>query len=352
MAAPSVAEAFKSFVASEELGPIVDSFATLVEIAHPSLFTLPPWERYSALRGGVLPHVPFIAQRLFQQLDARWALSATQRKRVADAGVHTVVVSGSGPCGLRASVELCLLGFRVHLVEKRREFSRHNILKTWSGTVDDLVALGFKNYYPTFKTHGRHSIGTREIQTCLLKTALLLGVEFVVGEAVSGILAPDAEWNGSPAGSSWRVFTESSQHGSFLRSFTSPEPSSTSSPALEPEELALHVGEQDVGRLAKTSKVDFFEAASSSDGAIVRAACMADCIDRLPPADRCGRIIDFNSLVIAEGESSQLVRHLGFDRLVTRYNQAIGIIVNLKFDPNNAAEKKVLLFNCVFCSSY
>lgn len=62
------------------------------------------------------------------------------------------LVVGAGPCGLRAAVELALLGARVVLVEKRRKFSRHNVLHLWPFTIHDLRALGAKKFYGRFCT--------------------------------------------------------------------------------------------------------------------------------------------------------------------------------------------------------
>jgi len=78
--------------------------------------------------------------------------------------------------------------------------------------------------------------------------------------------------------------------------------------------------------------VDYFEKASSLDGAVLR--------DEASLPSEIKHIIPFDSLVIAEGESSKLIRHLGFDRNVTRFAPAIGIIVNCVFNRANSIEKK------------
>lgn len=62
------------------------------------------------------------------------------------------LVVGAGPCGLRAAVELAMLGARVVLVEKRTKFSRHNVLHLWPFTIHDLRALGAKKFYGRFCT--------------------------------------------------------------------------------------------------------------------------------------------------------------------------------------------------------
>ena len=71
------------------------------------------------------------------------------------------------------------MGMNVHVIEKRDQFSRVNILMLWQGTADDLVAYGAKAFYPRFSNRNMGSsplhLGTREIQLVLLKNALLLG---------------------------------------------------------------------------------------------------------------------------------------------------------------------------------
>ena len=79
-----------------------------------------------------------------------------------------MVISGAGPVGLRAAVEAALMGMRVHVLEKRDEFSRVNILMLWQGTADDLVAYGARTFYPKFNNRSIDGaplhLGTREIQ--------------------------------------------------------------------------------------------------------------------------------------------------------------------------------------------
>lgn len=62
------------------------------------------------------------------------------------------LVVGAGPCGLRAAIELALLGARVVLLEKRDSFSRNNVLHLWPFTIHDLRALGAKKFYGRFCT--------------------------------------------------------------------------------------------------------------------------------------------------------------------------------------------------------
>lgn len=79
------------------------------------------------------------------------------------AGIHTCVnlhalvhlcpqclIIGGGPCGLRAAIELALLGAKVVVIEKRDTFSRNNVLHLWPFTIQDLRNLGAKKFYGKF----------------------------------------------------------------------------------------------------------------------------------------------------------------------------------------------------------
>lgn len=60
------------------------------------------------------------------------------------------LVLGAGPCGLRTAIELALLGAQVVLLEKRKSFSRNNVLHLWPYTIRDLRNLGAKKFYGKF----------------------------------------------------------------------------------------------------------------------------------------------------------------------------------------------------------
>lgn len=338
--------AFSKFVTTaDDVEPITAAFAEVLALVSSHVTAssdpLPSSSKpfYERLRAALSDNVPFILKRLFEVIDERWTFYSTHRAKVSPT-LRRVVVSGGGPCGLRAALELALLGFDVTVIEKRKEFSRHNILKTWMPTVEDLIALGFRNYFPNFKQHGLHAIGTREIQICLLKTCLLLGVNVLHGVSTAGLAHPNVEVKGEKG--SWRLLTNLIGLASLPPLPVEADPSTplaepiplttpTEAPEEVPAELALKVGEQNADRLDRHSKVDFFEKAVSQDGAIIKSEA------RLPPSIL--NIVPFDHLVAAEGESSPLIRNLGFDRFVTRYGPAIGVVVNMKFDPNVAYEK-------------
>ncbi|KAM6184568.1 F-actin-monooxygenase MICAL1 [Rhynchocyon petersi] len=137
------------------------------------------------------------AKSLWAKLDKRASQPVYQQGR-ACASTKCLVV-GAGPCGLRASVELALLGARVVLVEKRTKFSRHNVLHLWPFTIQDLRALGAKKFYGRFCTGSLDHISIRQLQLLLLKVALLLGVEIHWGVTFSGLQSPLQK------GSGWRA---------------------------------------------------------------------------------------------------------------------------------------------------
>lgn len=126
------------------------------------------------------------------------------------------VVIGAGPCGLRTAVELCFMGARVVVLEKRNSFSRNNVLHLWPFTIHDLRGLGAKKFYGKFsagsidhisecgpagpvpQTRAPLSIlypvaGIRQLQLVLLKVALMLGAEVHVNVEFKQLLDPPEE---------------------------------------------------------------------------------------------------------------------------------------------------------------
>ena len=96
-----------------------------------------------------------------------------------------VVVVGAGPCGLRAAIELRLLGANVTVVERREHFSRINQLHVWSWVGEDLISLGARILEPPPRDFGANPdllhICISDVQNLLLKVSLLLGVEVYFG---------------------------------------------------------------------------------------------------------------------------------------------------------------------------
>lgn len=180
---------FESFVQAQQCQDVLSSFRGLCEA-----LGLEP--------GGGLPQYHKIkaqlnywsAKSLWAKLDKRASQSVYQQGQ-ACANTKCLVV-GAGPCGLRAAVELALLGARVVLVEKRTKFSRHNVLHLWPFTIHDLRALGAKKFYGRFCTGTLDHISIRQLQLLLLKVALLLGVEIHWGIAFTGLQPPPRKGSG------------------------------------------------------------------------------------------------------------------------------------------------------------
>ncbi|EQB78441.1 protein-methionine sulfoxide oxidase MICAL1 [Camelus ferus] len=137
------------------------------------------------------------AKSLWAKLDKRASQPVYQQGRACTSTKCLVV--GAGPCGLRAAVELAMLGAHVVVVEKRTKFSRHNVLHLWPFTIHDLRGLGAKKFYGRFCTGSLDHISIRQLQLLLLKVTLLLGVEIHWGVTFTGLQPPPKK------GSGWRA---------------------------------------------------------------------------------------------------------------------------------------------------
>ena len=243
---------------------------------------------------------------------AQRAIDAVAALRRAPAGVEDapkIVVSGAGPVGLRAAVEAARDGARVVVVEKRASFSRVNILTLFDDTLADLVRLGAKIWYPQLKI-GRVGdapahMGTREIQLALLKTALLLGVDVRYGTVLCGVRFDEEK-------QSWVVALS---------------PSSSQKSRQTHDPLA------------------FKDAAAKGDFANT-FRCNAVLTPEVSPdfvsAQKTDlEVPDVSAVVVAEGEHSTTARHVGFSKSLDRFKQALGLVVNLKMDPNDEGAKKL-----------
>jgi len=199
----SPAKLFEVFRTTTDLGLVFASFAQLFQLATKattgdcSQLELPPWaeteEAFS--RRWQYPYEPlrlllggnWKAKRLWQLLDTRverpeYKDSPCEEGRLA--GQRALIV-GAGPCGLRAAIELRLLGLPVTVVEKRCSFSRINQLHIWSWCGEDLRGLGARCIEPPPADFGANPdllhIGIGDLQVFLLKAALLLGAEVTLG---------------------------------------------------------------------------------------------------------------------------------------------------------------------------
>jgi hypothetical protein len=284
-------------------------------------------ESYSDLRQALYGIVTFPQKRLFEALDERWKrYSEVQR-------TSRIVVSGAGPCGLRAAIESRFMGHPVTIIELRTECTRHNILKAWQKTIQDVMSLGYKTYFPYFSPHGHAHIGTNELQLCMIKTALLIGVDIYFGRGVCGILDPAFDFG--PKRDKYCVWTLPSEEAKkFVRR-----------PVEETAELSLKTVSVDTEAIERVNKIDFLERAISQDNAITKTTFRHD-IKLLEQAE----FFEFDTLLIAEGESSRLIRNLGFDRKMAKYNEAIGIVINMEFS-GSKKETKLEEFNALRMSA-
>lgn len=251
-------------------------------------------------------------------------------------GVNEILVCGAGPVGLRAAVELALLGFRVTVIEKRPNFSRANILTFWDETMSDMLALGAKSYFPDLKPTGNQKVlGTRQIQVCLLKTFLLFGGAVHYGKEICGLVPPCDE--ASKWSAKFRPYvkhrraaeTDAQAKRSAEResSETAPkEQGGTEGTALEFQKAKDYGGKE-------TASVETWDV----DMAYVNGSAVGgggDKATELPP-------VKFDAYVIAEGGWSDSTRRLGFSKSVELFKPVFGLVANLKYNPNDLKERNM-----------
>lgn len=192
-------------------------------------------------------------------------------------------------------------------------FSRANILLLWSGTKDDLVSLGAKFFYKEMHTHGHPlHLGTREIQLCLLKTALMLGVEVCYETSMVGFLFDKKSdmWCAQLKGTE-EIKREAGEAEGLKK-------------ALEFKPLKTG----DYETTFKCNMVDNPEVDPNFVSMRVEGSTLKP----------------FHACVIAEGEWSQSCRALGFEKMIDRFKQALGIVVNLDYDKTNKTEARMKSF--------
>jgi hypothetical protein len=248
---------FELFRSSDNLGDVLAAFAKLFHFATASqkqggrrstvnLQVSPPWDNchrrqwrypYEAIR--VMLGGNWKAKQLWSTLDERCGRAEYVATPCGSGsrlfGRHCLIV-GAGPCGLRTAIELRLLGARVTVVDQRTVFSRINQLHLWSWCLEELKQLGARTLEPPPKEFGSDPallhIGISHLQTFLLKVALLLGVEILLGTRYVC-----SEWTGScwramlgpahPSANEGKVSTNSDvSAGTSLQASPSPGPPS------------------------------------------------------------------------------------------------------------------------------
>ncbi|KAG3234821.1 hypothetical protein PI124_g20128 [Phytophthora idaei] len=138
-----------------------------------------PWHVYYHIRGAVYSKLSFPHKQLFKLLDVRFGVDMFKRRPCVN---KRMCIVGAGPVGLRAAIELALLGGKVSVLEKRIKFSRENMFHLWPSVVQDLASLGAKVLFKNFcKSRAYFHVSTRQLQVVLLKVVLLVGEKCVLG---------------------------------------------------------------------------------------------------------------------------------------------------------------------------
>jgi len=207
---------FEAFQTTDDLGLSFATFARLYALAvgraapgDPAALH-PPWAPSEEVPGRTwrYPYQPiqrllgsnWKAQKLWRLLGERvgrpeYAEAPCSRGRLA--GSRCLVI-GAGPCGLRAAIELRLLGAQVTVVEQRVRFTRINQLHIWSWCGEDLKGLGARIIEPPPKDFGSNpdllAISINDLQKLLLKVALLLGAEIRLGLEYGGVQREAGSW--------------------------------------------------------------------------------------------------------------------------------------------------------------
>ncbi|KAF4132807.1 FAD binding domain [Phytophthora infestans] len=193
----SARSSFKAFVSAQDLCETLAAFNNLLASCGLNEVNMnEPWRIYYHVRSAVYNTLGFRQKQLFRLLDARLNLDAYKPRSATN---KRVCIVGAGPVGLRAAVEMALLGGRVSVLEKRAKFSRENRLHLWPWVVQDLASLGAKVLLKNFcKSRTYFHVSTRQRQVILLKVALLLGVKVYSATGFESIVAPTPANDGNP----------------------------------------------------------------------------------------------------------------------------------------------------------
>lgn len=193
-----IGDVFESFRTSRSIDDVATSFAALLR-------TATAMQQSAAPLAGALPELtetnplPMtvirtavgsqrrLAQVLWERLDARLAAAdyGAQSSGVRPLSGRRAVVVGAGPVGLRAALELKLLGAEVVVLERRVSTERINRLHLWPWCGQDLKNWGAKVLEPPELSFGADPdflhVGISELQLLLLKPCLLLGIQVFFG---------------------------------------------------------------------------------------------------------------------------------------------------------------------------
>jgi hypothetical protein len=264
---------------------------------------------YLEVKKFMLPQVNYRVSRLFENLDS---LLRGYQNRIhgVDPENHHILISGAGPCGLRAALAGILSGFKVTIVEKRKNFSRANILTLWPQTLNDLMNFGAKLFNSFLKTNGHPlHLGTREIQLTLLKSCLLLGVQVFYETKLTSLVIPgndDKQWKAVLSAPDEEMVSKKPNVFDFKVNKTGDyTPSFKCNMVFDPE-----------------INKDFFKPSTYE-------------------AKDSSLILAFDSLIIAEGENSPTMKSLGFKKNIDKFNQALGLVINLKYNDKDKSQNSM-----------
>jgi threonine dehydrogenase-like Zn-dependent dehydrogenase len=196
---PEAIEAFKAYVDAESFPDALKAHGELLK--HLNLSPDRFHEFYPKFKSAIKEHLPFRYKEIFK-------IFSEKAKQKPYQGVpcenQKVLVVGGGPMGFRTAIETQLLGARTLVVEKREDFTRHNILKLWKFLIPDYKSLGVKKFVGRFCSGAVNHIGIQSLQLFLAKVCLFLGVEIVAPVGLVHLVEPagDLGWTAkfSPEG--------------------------------------------------------------------------------------------------------------------------------------------------------
>jgi len=182
-------EAFKKFYDCETLEEALSTFITVCEGAK-----LPRGGRFTEffpyLKAAYKEALPYKYKEIFKILEKKAGQSLYERNTIGQTERNRVLCVGAGPVGLRAAIEVQLLGARVVVVERRPKFTRNNVLKLWKFLIDDLKSLGAKKFYGKFAMGSINHINIRSLQLLMTKISLMLGISVYAPCKFDGIAEP------------------------------------------------------------------------------------------------------------------------------------------------------------------
>ncbi|KAI9105830.1 hypothetical protein DFS34DRAFT_589111 [Phlyctochytrium arcticum] len=155
--------------------------ATGTTIKQPVITTTTPYAAYTLMRKHTF-HATHHLKDFYTKMEARFADARyTSAPSSPSSPSRHALISGAGPAGLRAAIELAFYRLpRITVLEKRESFSRANVMRIHAEDMDELVKeFGARDLYRRFSLQDRDVVAIRRMQIVLCKMALILGVESV-----------------------------------------------------------------------------------------------------------------------------------------------------------------------------